>query len=235
MFKLVKRGAMIIAVSTVAALGVISGTEATDPETAAPSPLGIGAVATATEVSRWDIDIRPDGHGLPQGQGSVLEGDEIYAERCAQCHGDFGEGLGNYPVLVGGNTNELKNGERPEKTIGSFWPYSPILFDYIRRAMPFGDAQSLTANETYALTAYLLSMNDIIPEDSTVDATSLAAIKMPNADGFYFDPKPDVANVQCMNGCTKGPVKITSFARILNVTPDGLDPIEEAQAPVKTQ
>ena len=88
--------------------------------------------------------------------------------------------------------------------------------------MPFGEAQSLTADETYALTAFLLSMNGIVPEDSVLDAESLAAIQMPNEDGFYFDPEPDVVNKPCMSDCTVGPVEIVSFARILNVTPDGL-------------
>ncbi|MBL4691635.1 MAG: cytochrome c [Rhodospirillales bacterium] len=225
MFRLVKLGS-VIAVATVAvAVSVVSGMAAPSS-----SPLGIGEVATPKEISRWDIDIRPDGQGLPPGQGNVLQGEALYAKSCAQCHGDFGEGLGNYPVLVGGDKNDLENGERPEKTIGSFWPYATTLFDYIRRAMPFGDSQSLTADETYALTAFLLSMNEIIPEDSELDAKSLAAVKMPNEDGFYFDPEPDVANKACMSDCTAKPVEISSFARILNVTPDGLEPVEQAQA-----
>ncbi len=225
MFRLAKLGSVLAAATIAVAVSVMSGMAASGP-----SRLGIGELATAEEISRWDIDIRPDGQGLPRGQGNARQGEAIYAQSCAQCHGDFGEGLGNYPVLVGGDPDELKNGERPEKTVGSFWPYAPILFDYIRRAMPFGDAQSLTADETYALTAFLLSMNEIIAEDSVLDAASLAAIKMPNKDGFYFDPEPDVVNTTCMSDCTAGPVEIVSFARILNVTPDGLEPIEQAQA-----
>lgn len=225
MFRLVKLGSVLAAATVAVTVSVMSGMAATNQ-----TRLGIGDVATSAEISRWDIDIRPDGQGLPRGQGNVQQGEEIFAESCASCHGDFGEGLGNYPVLVGGDPKELDSGQRPEKTVGSFWPYAPILFDYIRRAMPFGNAQSLTADETYALTAFLLSMNEIIPEDSVLDAQSLTAIKMPNADGFYFDPKPDVANKPCMSDCTDGPVKIASFARILNVTPDGLEPTEQAQA-----
>ena len=217
MFRLVKLAAVIATVTIAVTVTATSGFE-----TPAPSRLGIGEVATPAEIARWDIDIRPDGQGLPEGRGDVQQGDEIFAERCAYCHGDFAEGLGNYPALVGGEPQELKTDQRPEKTVGSFWPYATTLFDYIRRAMPFGDAQSLSADETYALVAFLLSMNDIIPEESVLDAGSLAAITMPNVDGFYFDPQPDVANSPCMRDCTDGPVKIVSFALILNVTPDGL-------------
>ena len=217
MFRLVKLAAVIATVTIAVTVTAMSGF-------AIPSPsrLGIGELATPAEIARWDIDIRPDGKGLPEGRGDVQQGDEIFAERCAYCHGDFAEGLVNYPALVGGEPKELQTDQRPEKTIGSFWPYASTLFDYIRRAMPFGDAQSLSADETYALVAFLLSMNDIIPEDSVLDAESLAAITMPNEDGFYFDPQPDVANFPCMRDCTAGLVEIVSFALILNVTPDGL-------------
>lgn len=217
MSRLVKFAA---AIATVAA--VVTATAMSGFATPNPSRLGIGEIATPAEISRWDIDIRPDGQGLPEGRGDVQQGDEIFAERCAYCHGDFAEGMGNYPALVGGVPSELKTDQRPEKTVGSYWPYATTLFDYIRRAMPFGEAQSLTADETYALTAFLLAMNDIIPEDSALDAASLTAISMPNQDGFYFDPEPDVANQLCMSDCTEGPVEIVSYALVLNVTPDGL-------------
>jgi cytochrome c len=217
MFRLVKLAAVIVTVTIAVTMTAMSGFS-----TPSPSRLGIGELATPAEIARWDIDIRPDGQGLPEARGDVQQGDQIFAELCASCHGDFAEGLGNYPALVGGEPKELKTDQRPEKTVGSFWPYATTLFDYIRRAMPFGDAQSLSADETYALVAFLLSMNDIIPEDSVLDAESLAAITMPNEDGFYFDPQPDVANFPCMRDCTAGLVEIVSFALILNVTPDGL-------------
>lgn len=220
MSRLVKQGAVVCIAAAILAAPLLSftGFAATDS-----TRMGIGDVASEEEISRWDIDIRPDGLGLPEGHGTVSQGEMIYAEKCAHCHGDFGEGLGNFPVLVGGAPKELESGERPEKTIGSFWPYASTLFDYIRRAMPFGEAQSLTANETYALTAFLLAMNDVIPEDSVLNAESLAAIRMPNADGFYFDPAPDIANMSCMSNCSGVPAEIVSFARILDVTPDGLE------------
>ena len=203
MFRLVKLAAVIVTVTIAGTVTAMSGFS-----TPSPSRLGIGELATPAEIARWDIDIRPDGQGLPEARGDVQQGDQIFAELCASCHGDFAEGLGNYPALVGGEPKELKTDQRPEKTVGSFWPYATTLFDYIRRAMPFGDAQSLSADETYALVAFLLSMNDIIPEDSVLDAESLAAITMPNEDGFYFDPQPDVANSPCMRDCTDGPVEI---------------------------
>jgi len=222
MSKLVKLGSIVIgATAIIAATFMSSFADSDQPK------FGVGQMATPQEIIYWDIDIRPDGKGLPQGQGTAAQGEEIFAGKCARCHGDFGEGLGNFPVLVGGDTKELKNGERPEKTVGSFWPYSPILFDYIRRAMPFGEAQSLTADETYALTAFILSANSIIDEDSVMNAKTLTAVKMPNAGGFYFDPKSDVKNTACMKDCTDGPAKISSYARILNVTPDGLAPGEQ--------
>jgi cytochrome c len=227
MFRLARVGQVAVlatAVVAVVAVTVVSGNAATRL-----ALLGIGEAASREEISRWDIDIRPDGKGLPEGHGSVEQGEIIYADRCASCHGDFGEGSGNYPVLVGGDANDLVTGERPEKTIGSFWPYAPTLFDYIRRAMPFGEAQSLSADETYALTAYLLAMNEVIAEDSVLDARSLTAIRMPNANGFYFSTEPDVVNKPCMRDCTESAVKIDSTARILDVTPDGLPRDEKAQ------
>lgn len=184
--------------------------------------LGIGTVATAKEISGWDIDIRPDGKGLPPGQGTAAEGEPLYGERCARCHGDFGEGAGNFPALVGGDQQDLKNTDRPVKTVGNFWPYSSTLFDYIRRAMPFGDAQSLTANETYALTAFILSENDIIADDTIINTKTLPGIEMPNADGFYSAPAHDTKNTACMQDCLDAPPVISSRARILVVTPDGL-------------
>ncbi|MFH1517471.1 MAG: c-type cytochrome, partial [Pseudomonadota bacterium] len=118
---------------------------------------GLGRVAMADEIAAWDIDIRPDGTGLPEGKGTVAEGEPIFAENCAVCHGDFGEGAGRWPVLAGGQDTLLR--DRPVKTIGSYWPYLSTVFDYVRRAMPFGDARSLSDDDVYALTAYLLYLN----------------------------------------------------------------------------
>lgn len=182
---------------------------------------GIGSAPTEAEIAAWDIDIRPDGMGLPPGQGSVADGEEIFTTQCAHCHGDFGYGAGRYPALVGGTVEDLdvqsvRSG--PEKTIGSYWPYASTLYDYINRAMPFGNAESLEPDQVYALTAYILNMNGIIDSDAVLDAKSLAAIKMPNEGGFYMDDRPDVHAEACMSDCRDEP-KVVSNAKKLAVTP----------------
>lgn len=160
---------------------------------------GFGREPSEAEIHGWDIDVSPDGAGLPAGRGTVPEGARIYAERCASCHGDQGQG-GPMDRLVGGQGTLA--GNRPVRTTGSFWPYATTIYDYINRAMPFTAPQSLTANEVYAVTAYLLYLNRIIPEDAVMDAKTLASVRMPNAGGFTGpDPRPDVANPPCERGC----------------------------------
>jgi len=149
----------------------------------------LGHVATHEEIAAWDIDVRGDGLGLPEGGGSVSEGKTIFAERCAACHGDKGQG-GAADVLVGGNGT--LNTPKPRKTVGSFWPYAPTLYDYIHRAMPFDAPESLTPQQVYAVTAYILFLNGIVPENTTLDAASLLKVVMPNRNGFTADPRPDV-------------------------------------------
>jgi hypothetical protein len=186
--------------------------------TLASEPLGIGSPVSKLVISGWDIDARPDGYGLPKGSGSVKKGEVIYMEQCAACHGDFGEGVGRFPVLMGGY--ETLTSSDPKKTVGSYWPYATTLFDYIRRAMPYGNAQSLSNNEVYSVSAYVLFMNDILKEEATLNAKSLADIKMPNRNGFTSpDPRPDVTKATCMNDC-KTKITVKSFARQIAVTPD---------------
>jgi len=178
----------------------------------------IGRPVTPEEIARWDIDVRPDGLGLPPGRGTAAEGEEVYLARCASCHGEFGEGVGRWPQLVGGQGSLTWND--PIKTVTSYWPYAATLFDYIRRAMPFGDAQSLTDDEVYGITAFLLASEGIISEDFVVDAESLPKIVMPNADGFIDDPRPDVPMGEpCMRDCL-AEVVITGHARQIGVTPE---------------
>ena len=129
-------------------------------------PFNLGEIATAKQVAGWDIDVRPDGLGAPIGTGNAFDGEEIYADRCASCHGDFGEAVDNWPVLVGGEGT--LGSHDPVKTTGSYWPYASTMYDYIYRAMPFGEAQSLTHDETYQIVAYLLYMNDIIDDEFEV-------------------------------------------------------------------
>ncbi len=185
----------------------------------AESGYGLGRQATAEEIAGWDIDVRPDGQGLPAGRSTAAEGERIYLERCAACHGEFGEAVGRYPVLMGGE--DSLSSDDPVKTVGSYWPYATTLWDYIYRAMPFGDAQSLTHDETYAITAYLLYLNDVIDEDFVVDQSSLALIEMPNRGGFVIpDPRPDTPTGEaCMSDC-KARVKIVFKAKRLDVTPE---------------
>ena len=146
----------------------------------AHASLGLGRLALPEEIKAWDIDVRPDGQGLPPGKGTVKRGDEIFQEQCAACHGEFGQGNGRWPVLAGGQGT--LTADRPEKTIGSFWPDLSTVYDYIHRAMPFGNAQSLSADETYALTAYLLFLNDIVKdEDFELSDKNFTSVKLPNA------------------------------------------------------
>lgn len=184
----------------------------------------LGREATPDEVVAWDIDVRPDGQGLPEGRGTVEEGEAIYAEKCATCHGDFGEGIDRWPVLAGGQ-GSLKS-DRPVKTIGSFWPYLSTVFDYVNRAMPFGEARSLEPNEVYAITAYLMNLNDIVDSDFELSKDNFTEKRLPNEANFIEDPRPDTPVLEkgkeqpCMKDCKTGEVKITNTASVLDVTPE---------------
>lgn len=181
---------------------------------------GFGRPATAEEIRAWDNDVRPDGAGLPTGGGGVVEGEALYSRLCASCHGEFGEGEGRYPALMGGG--DTLASDDPRKTVGSYWPYATTLFDYIRRAMPFGDAQSLSPNETYALTAYVLFLSDIVDEARRLDRAGLSAIEMPNRAGFKADDRLDEAWTRaapCMVAC-KSHVKIIGVAKRGALTPE---------------
>jgi cytochrome c len=153
---------------------------------ATPSP-NLGRTPTAEELAAIDISIPPDGRGLPAGSGTVEQGAAVYAAKCQACHGANG---------VGGPNDRLTGGigslasPRPVKTIASYWPYATTVFDYVRRSMPITAPQSLTNDEVYAVTAYLLSVDGIVPKDVKLDATSLPQVKMPNRDGFVsWEPK----------------------------------------------
>ena len=183
--------------------------------------LGLGRVATENELKAWDIDIRPDGAGLPAGSGSVLSGEETYTENCASCHGDFGEGIDRWPELAGGF--DTLDSEDPVKTIGSYWPYLSTVWDYVHRAMPFGNAQSLTDNDVYSITAYILYLNDLVEEDFELSNKNFSSISLPNENNFFHDNRNTLENKQfvkrCMQNC-KPDVKITKRAVVLNVTPN---------------
>lgn len=148
---------------------------------------GIGERIDPSALAAWDIDVSPDGHGLPAGSGTVALGKQIFAARCAMCHGANGQGGIGDPLVGGiGSLSSVK----PKKTVGSYWPYATTLFDYVRRAMPYNAPQSLSADEVYSVSAYLLFMNGIVPDHTRLDAKSLPKVRMPNRDGFVGDPRP---------------------------------------------
>lgn len=167
--------------------------------------VSFGRRATPNEIKAWDVDALPDGTGLPEGEGSVEEGDELYEAQCASCHGEFGAGGKGYPQLTGGNQSKDENGvvktlknqrvygktDAPKRTIGTYWPKATTLFTYIRDAMPYAHPKSLTSNETYAITAYLLAQNGIkiageeMDEEYVLDKEKLIKVVLPNNNGFY--------------------------------------------------
>jgi cytochrome c len=145
-----------------------------------------GRPAAAEEIRLWDIDVRPDGVGLPTGSGTVARGKELFDASCFACHGLEGVGASR-DRLVGGIGSLTSN--NPVKTVGSYWPFATTLFDYIRRAMPYSAPGSLSNDDTYALSAYILNLNGILPADATLDKAALLKVKMPNRDGFFTDPE----------------------------------------------
>lgn len=148
---------------------------------------GLGRSATPEEIAVWDISIGPDGAGLPPGSGTARQGAAVFAEKCAACHGEKGAGKPN-DQLVGG-VGSLA-GDAPVKTVGSFWPYATTLFDYVRRAMPLIATKSLSDDEVYAVSAYLLQLNGIIDEAAVMNAQTLPKVQMPNRDGFITFSRP---------------------------------------------
>ena len=183
--------------------------------------LGLGRAALPEEIAAWNLDVHPDGTGLPPGSGDVLTGEEVFAQKCAACHGDFAEGVDNWPKLAGGwGTLADKD---PLKTVGSYWPYLSTTWDYINRSMPFGNAQSLEPDEVYAMVAYILYSNDLVDEDFVLSNETFLDVEMPNADGFIVDDRIETEHAlwvtePCMENC-KEEVKVTMRAMVLDVTP----------------
>ena len=194
--------------------------------------LGVGREALPEEIAAWDVDVSPDGTGLPEGSGSVMDGEELFVDYCAVCHGDFAEGVGNWPSLAGGD-GTLAN-EDPVKTVGSYWPYLSTAWDYVHRSMPFGAAQTLSADETYAIVAYILYSNYLVEDDFVLSKDNFLEVEMPNADGFIVDDRPETeygrfSEDACMENC-KDSVEITMHASVLDVTPDEEGAEEAAEA-----
>jgi S-disulfanyl-L-cysteine oxidoreductase SoxD len=142
----------------------------------------LGRVVSPDEIAAWDISIAPDGANLPRGSGTPAQGEVVYRATCQSCHGERGMGKPNEPLVGGQGT--LAGDAVPIKTVGSFWPYATTLFDYVRRAMPLTAPKSLTDDQVYAVCAYILSLNGIIGTDDTMNAQTLAAVRMPNREGF---------------------------------------------------
>jgi cytochrome c len=186
--------------------------------------LGVGRLATPEEIAGWDIDIRPDGHGLPVGKGTVAQGEPLYMERCAACHGEFGESAGRWPMVAGGQGTLASHD--PVKTVGSYWPYPATVMDYIRRSMPFGNAQSLSNDELYAITAYVLYLNDVITDrEFELNDKNFSALKLNNEPNFFNDDRETAERTfwkkdPCMKDCLPGTAKIIGRATLIDVTPE---------------
>ncbi|AXI47214.1 MFS transporter [Sulfitobacter sp. SK012] len=222
----------------VAALGLIA-------SPALAEKLGLGRAALPEEIAAWDGDVSPDGKGLPAGSGDAIDGEEIFATQCASCHGDFAEGIDNWPKLAGG-AGTLDHDD-PLKTVGSYWPYLSTGYDYIKRSMPYGNAGTLNDDEVYAILAYILYSNDLIDDDFVLSKETFFDVEMPNAAGFVVDNRAEAEYAQwtgepCMENC-KDEVKVTMRAMVLDVTPQekgvaeaaGVEVAEVTEAPVKEE
>ena len=161
------------------------------PEPARPEKFNLGTAATEQDILALDIDVRPDGKGLPEGAGSVTEGEKVYQQKCIVCHGEQGQG-GMNDKLAGRLPNDefpFAAAKAPKKTIGNYWPYATTLFDYLRRTMPYTEAGSLSDQEIYDVTAYLLYLNDIIDRDTRINQENLPGIIMPSRHRFKNDDR----------------------------------------------
>ncbi len=191
---------------------------------------GLGRAALPEEIAAWNLDVSPNGDGLPAGSGSVADGENVFSENCAICHGEFAEGVDNWPKLAGGM--DTLDRDDPLKTVGSYWPYLSTAWDYVHRSMPFGNAQTMSVDDTYAIVAYILYSNDLVDDDFVLSNENFLEVQMPNADGFIIDDRETSEkhfwNAEpCMTNC-KESVEITMRATVLDVTPN--DPNDDAPA-----
>lgn len=184
--------------------------------------LGLGRPALPEEIAAWDVAVMPDGRGLPAGSGNVYDGEDLWIDHCAACHGDFAEGAGAWPAIVGGRGT--LTAMRPLKTVESYWPYLSTVWDYIHRSMPFGAAQTLEVDEVYAITAYILYSAGLVDDDFELSRENFTEIRLPNEGGFYIDNRAEVefpifTQEPCMTDCAD-PMTVVARARDLNVTPE---------------
>jgi mono/diheme cytochrome c family protein len=169
-----------------------------------PDYKNVGRTPTKEEIQAWDIAIGPDGKGLPAGQGTAKDGAPIFAAKCAVCHGVEGQGGAIGPRVVGGKADtETLTTVRPVRTVGGYWPYATTVWDYINRAMPRSQSGTLTPNEVYALTAFILAKSNIIKEDDVLDAKTLPKVEMPNRNGFVPAKFADIPDEK-KRGCKQG-------------------------------
>lgn len=143
----------------------------------------LGKPMTGSEIAKWNRTVFPNGRGLPPGHGTAKEGRALYAQKCARCHGSHGEGA-TAEDLIGAPTPPTS--DEPNKTIGAYWPFATTVFDFISRSMPPAAPGSLSADETYAITAYLLAANKVIRDDEVIDEKTLPNVRMPNRNGFVW-------------------------------------------------
>lgn len=194
---------------------------------------GLGRTATQDEIAAWDLDVFPDGSNLPEGSGSVEVGEEVFVDNCAVCHGDFAEGVGNWPKLSGG-ADTLAD-EDPLKTVGSYWPYLSTTFDYVRRSMPFGSAQTLSDDDVYGIVAYILYSNDLVEDDFVLSKETFTSVELPNADGFIVDDRAATEygsfTNRCMSDCKPAAVTITKTVVFPGDPNAGAEPSETSAAP----
>jgi cytochrome c len=184
----------------------------------------IGRAALPEEIAAWDVDVLPDGRGLPVGSGDVLTGEEVFLDQCAACHGDFAEGAGNWPVLAGGF--DTLADEDPIKTVGSYWPHLSTAWDYINRSMPFGAAGTLSADETYAIVAYILYSNDVVDEDFVLSNENFTDVEMHNKNGFVLDDRAETEYAAwrtepCMKNCKEEAAVTMRSVFLVETPPEG--------------
>lgn len=200
------------------------GTTLTQPAPISATGFGLGRAALPEEIAAWDIDVLPDGRGLPEGEGDVWTGEEVFVDYCASCHGDFAEGVDNWPVLAGGF--DTLGDEDPVKTVGSYWPYLSTVFDYVNRSMPFGAAGTLTPDETYAIVAYILYSNDMVDDDFVLSRETFADVEMHNGDGFIVDDRAETEYAAwrtepCMENCKDGAAITMRSVFLVETPPEG--------------
>jgi len=159
-------------------------------------PYGFGTTPATDEIAMMNIDVMPDGRGAPPGEGTYEEGKMVYTVKCMACHGANLEGVSEVgaAALIGGRGSLTT--EAPKKTVESYWPYASTVFDYVKRAMPFNAPGSLTDTEVYNVVAYILGEANILDKNTTLNASNLASVEMPNKDGFIADPRPDIFNYE---------------------------------------